>query len=758
MQPRARAAFSVLLLTSAVASQPTWESRGGGQPPAYAGFGLAFDAARDRLVVSGGDGTTWERGGERWIQHFPARVPPGNAGQVLVYDSTRARALVYGGVYTGSLNPEQSLLSWNGADWDFECGPCPPGGLLGHAMAEHRGQGQVLLFGGDDAFGTAPAETWVLDRAGWSARRPKVSPAPRIEHAMAYDPERQRIVLFGGLTGGRYGGTPLGDTWEWDGAQWTEISTPGGPRPRNGHAMAWDGRRGRVMLYGGLDASSPLADQWEWDGARWAPVAAAVSPGGVVSPKMTWDSTREQVILLGQAAAGTHLEAWHWDGTVWQQAPVATPFPRRYQRMAYDQARDRTMLFGGRRGTAPLADTWEWNGRAWRLAATSGPSPRFAVALTYDAARENTVLFGGTTYPFPSAGWLGETWQWDGGLWQQALPATSPSPRGWASMAYDVGRNRVVMFGGYGPAGPLDETWEWDGRDWRRIVTSSAPSARGDAAIAYDAARQRIVLVGGSEPRPGGPLGRFRDTWEYDGVDWVERFPTRVPPASFYATTENPMVYDAQRARVVLLAFSRSTGQGETWEWDGTDWMHRAVGSSPPMSISGAMVYDTRRAQLVMAGGASRSVELQSTWIYATDAPARFDPYGAGCAGTAGVPALGPVPFALPWDDAPFVVQADRLPASAPAALLLSTSATRWQSLALPAALDALGMPGCSLLAGADLVLPGAATAGRATWTVPVTGAPVGTEFYSQAYVLDAGANPLGVTMSNGAAAVIGAR
>jgi hypothetical protein len=43
-----------------------------------------------------------------------------------------------------------------------------------------------------------------------------------VAHALAYDPERQRAVLFGG-------GTPtqdFGDTWESDGASWTEVAPP----------------------------------------------------------------------------------------------------------------------------------------------------------------------------------------------------------------------------------------------------------------------------------------------------------------------------------------------------------------------------------------------------------------------------------------------------------------------------------------------------------------------------------------------------
>src|SRR5512134_80585 len=37
------------------------------------------------------------------------------------------------------------------------------------------------------------------------------------------------------------------------------------PLSRNGHAMAYDSARGRVVLFGGVRSSGYLADTWEWD-------------------------------------------------------------------------------------------------------------------------------------------------------------------------------------------------------------------------------------------------------------------------------------------------------------------------------------------------------------------------------------------------------------------------------------------------------------------------------------------------------------
>jgi len=77
--------------------------------------------------------------------------------------------------------------------------------------------------------------------------------------------------------------------------------------------------------------------------------------------------------------------------------------------------------------------------------------------MAYDAGRGFTVLFGGENNGLD----LGETWIWTGsGSWQRVDEAGGrvPSAR-LSSMAYDVARESVVLFGGAPPNSP--DTWEW---------------------------------------------------------------------------------------------------------------------------------------------------------------------------------------------------------------------------------------------------------------------------------------------------------
>jgi hypothetical protein len=165
--------------------------------------------------------------------------------------------------------------------------------------------------------------------------------------------------------------------------------------------------------------------------------------------------------------------------------------------MAYDAARQRVVLFGGfsqYSGHHNLSDTWEWDGSTWsQRSPVTSPSARGEHAMAYDAARQRIVLFGGVFDDGTVSGSsLSETWEWDGSAWSQRSPATSPSARSGHAMAYDAARQRIVIFGGRGPA----DTWEWDGSTWsqRMPVTSPPP---GGGAMAYDEARQRLTLFNG---------------------------------------------------------------------------------------------------------------------------------------------------------------------------------------------------------------------------------------------------------------------
>src|SRR5215218_4012122 len=299
----------------------------------------------------------------------------------------------------------------------------------------------------------------------WTQKQ-DVGPSARGAHAMAYDPARERVVLFGGRAGG---GTLQGDTWEWDGADWTQVADTG-PDARRGHALAYDSNRQRTVLFGGQAGPALRADTWEWDGADWTQVADT-GPDARSGYALAFDANRQRTVLFGGEAAASALRAdtWEWDGADWTQVADTGPDARSGHALVFDANRQRAVLFGGEAAASALrADTWEWDGTEWTQVADMGPSPSLTPAMTFGAGA--TLLFGGIT-PSPAPVGAEElsrlSWEWDGEHWTLRQDM-GPAPRWGHALTFDSGRGRAVLFGGFSalPADPgvadsvLGDTWE----------------------------------------------------------------------------------------------------------------------------------------------------------------------------------------------------------------------------------------------------------------------------------------------------------
>jgi hypothetical protein len=287
-------------------------------------------------------------------------------------------------------------------------------------LAFDSARGITVLFGGL-AEGLDQNDTWEWNGTLWTQiteTGASGSPPIRQAEAMSYDAARGVTVLFGGYQTGT--DAFLNDTWEWNGSVWAQLTENGAvtsPSAR-GATMSYDSARQVTVLFGGQGNGDPQNDTWQWDGARWSLLTANGAPGSP-SARMTFaladDSSRGVVVLFGGD------DAWEWDGTTWTQAAVdgaaGSPTARWAHALAFDAARGVTVLFGGcdvQACTTDLNDTWEWNGSTWTEATANGaagsPQGRSYDAMAFDSAREVTVMFGG----FEGSSYANDTWEWHG--------------------------------------------------------------------------------------------------------------------------------------------------------------------------------------------------------------------------------------------------------------------------------------------------------------------------------------------------------
>lgn len=274
---------------------------------------------------------------------------------------------------------------------------------------------------------------------------------------------------------------------------------------------------------------------------------------------MAYDAARQQTVLFGGGSGNYTNDTWVWDGVNWmQKSPATLPTARNRHAMAYDSQRQKVVMFGGYTQTGvQLNDTWEWDGTTWtQITPSTSPTARHEHAMVYDAARQRVLLFGGYNQ---SLGDRNDTWEWDGVNWVQKSPATSPIVRAGHGMAYDNSRQRVVLFGG---SNASNQTWEWDGTNWEQKLPSTIPTGQYRFAMAYDSVRQRVIMF-------GGPSNPNNITWEWNGSNWTQRTPATVPLGRY----SHAMVFDSIRQKIVMTGgYLGGYGNQDTWEWNGTDW------------------------------------------------------------------------------------------------------------------------------------------------------------------------------------------
>ncbi len=298
------------------------------------------------------------------------------------------------------------------------------------------------------------------------------------------------------------------------------------------------------------------------------------------------------------------------------------------------------------------------------------------------------------------------------------------------------------------------DTWEWNGTVWQPRSLPVAPSARRFPKMAFDPVNGSVLLHSGYT-YVGQQTLVFTDTWSFDGNQWLQRQPATSPSPR----TDAGMVTDLRRQRVVLLG--GVTFDMLAWEWDGAQWNAR-LQFCPLPRLSFGIGFDAVARRVLVAGGgvpfpsSTGSAYWQNdTWSFQTPLPADVVPFGSGCAGSAGTPALAAKPFALPWlgDTMRNVVQT--VPAASLGAFFVSSFGST-----PPLSLAAFGMPGCELLVPVDVAEFRIANAGRAEWELAIPNAPslAAAQFRQQAFVIDAPANALGLVASNGVTVTLGAR
>jgi hypothetical protein len=238
-------------------------------PPSRDDGLLVADPDRGVVVLAGGRNgqairdDTWEWDGSGW-QQIGVQGPPPRAHAAAAYDHKSKRMIVYGGVSeTGTFH---DTWAWNGTAWKQLDDVGIPGRIPNY-MAWDPTLSRLLILAVDldapNADQTYPSELWSWTGDGWeliAKGGPSFSPLQQFVEG-----PRHPWLIDGGALQGTF------STREWTGKEWTSLQGAA-PPVRNGQAVAFDPVRRQLVLFGGFVGQTVLGDTWQLDDGAWGEV------------------------------------------------------------------------------------------------------------------------------------------------------------------------------------------------------------------------------------------------------------------------------------------------------------------------------------------------------------------------------------------------------------------------------------------------------------------------------------------------------
>lgn len=253
---------------------------GGPEPRTFAAF--TYDPKNDRLLLFGGSkvlfgsettvhnllNDTWEYKDEQWERIGTSKAPSPRAEMSMAYDARREVIVLFGG-YTIE-NEEYVKLA---DTWEFRDNTWSkktvegPSARHGAPMIYDHERETILLFGGstvDKQYGEHAGETWTWNGDSWTQVLADHQPEGIFNSTMAYDAEGN-FIRFGGWDGR----SRVDLTYTLSSSGWELLQPLNQPTARNHHAMVYDEKNSRILMYGGHDGKYVFGDLWEWTDGKW---------------------------------------------------------------------------------------------------------------------------------------------------------------------------------------------------------------------------------------------------------------------------------------------------------------------------------------------------------------------------------------------------------------------------------------------------------------------------------------------------------
>ncbi len=193
------------------------------------------------------------------LGHIAATAPSPRVGAAMTFDGNRNTIVLFGGSDSVSFRGD-TWVRTNGTSWvQLSLNPSPPARVdAGMVFDAHRNR--VVLYAG-----AGRTDLWEIDATGWQQMSlGGTLPSGETPSTLVYDSVRQRSVVINLNTGA---------AWEWSGSTWVQVDSyfPLNRRPeaRTSPAVAWDPVRQALVLFGGSACSTSSSSSCELNDQTW---------------------------------------------------------------------------------------------------------------------------------------------------------------------------------------------------------------------------------------------------------------------------------------------------------------------------------------------------------------------------------------------------------------------------------------------------------------------------------------------------------
>lgn len=213
--------------------------------------------------------------------------------------------------------------------------------------------GRVVLFGGEGS-----QETWIFDGSAWTQQHPTTSPFARSNGVLVA--QNGRAILTGGV-GRPPGGSidVLGETWAFDGTDWTQLADSTLPKRQS---MAATAIGDQIVVFGGATPSAGRLDDGyllSSSGGAWSEIPKM--PAARRAAAMT--TIGDAAYMTGGSVPGASDEVLRFDGAAWELVGTLPKGGRAYH--GSGTLAGRVVVFGGvRTSTTGITEIDAWPGGA----------------------------------------------------------------------------------------------------------------------------------------------------------------------------------------------------------------------------------------------------------------------------------------------------------------------------------------------------------------------------------------------------------